>query len=737
MQSRLRPSVVLAAIALGGCATAGGARSERAERRDRSRQTITEVVVGAAHSCVLLSSGRVRCWGDNSHGQLGDGTRWTHYTPRDVPGQDEAVDIAARGNATCAVDRTGHVACWGSRLQRRYRAGVPYVATDHQTTRPEPVAGIADAKSVAVGGDHACVVHAGGGVSCWGAVPGRKQDDSDHANTAVKIAIDDVAQVVAGSDFSCARKSDGTTWCWGSSGYGVVPRPENDGEDEPVNCDDACLLTPVLVDLPKLATLHAGRSHSCGVTDDPDRHLVCWGWSLGCTFGAPIPYGERGKPTTVPGVRDVVAIAGPQCVVDETGVLCWKEQRADSYSPHYNAPTICTGQRHPFEQARSAAVGSEHGCAVVGNELRCWGSGAMGQLGHGQRGNAAAPVPVDMLFAADPPKKDPHATLVAALPNKPLEGFALVYQDAPMFSRAGDDAGDRVGSLLAPREPDSPPTGQRLTVEILGSDAGFAHVRLLSPHEAKAHCGASSVGSLAPYALEFFVRRRDLVPVVDTEYADSHDDGSIVFLAPGTPIATDELGIAARSHGLPVPLYLQAEDVGQSYRPKPLADADPPLRYRHHLDGSVEVSLLGRTLELAQISGDDDFLRRWAATDDGEESRLILGDQCGRFEVVIDPAVIEPPPSGGGRGGGGIGYLGSGDTPTPKTWIIDEGTRTVWPDGRPAGKTNSRRSTTAAPREVGGRLCWAVSASLELCHVAGDITVVPATTPKTSESAPP
>ena len=125
---------------------------------------VKQVDGGSYHTCAVTSKGAVRCWGYNAYGQLGDNTTTSTVQPVHVSGLNSGMKTVKAGySSTCALSASGKVKCWG------YNA-YGQLGDNTTTNRLAPV-GVYDldkASTLTVGYYHACVVTAKKAVKCWG-----------------------------------------------------------------------------------------------------------------------------------------------------------------------------------------------------------------------------------------------------------------------------------------------------------------------------------------------------------------------------------------------------------------------------------------------------------------------------------------------------------------------------------------------------------------------------------------
>jgi alpha-tubulin suppressor-like RCC1 family protein len=96
--------------------------------------TALDVSAGTPFACARLTDETVKCWGDNSAGELGDGTTTSHLTAAAVPGLAGVAQVSKGGQFACARLFDGRVLCWGDNLEGQLGDG-----TTTQRLTPTPV----------------------------------------------------------------------------------------------------------------------------------------------------------------------------------------------------------------------------------------------------------------------------------------------------------------------------------------------------------------------------------------------------------------------------------------------------------------------------------------------------------------------------------------------------------------------------------------------------------------------
>ncbi|MCB0128131.1 MAG: hypothetical protein KDE58_37960, partial [Caldilineaceae bacterium] len=131
------------------------------------------IAVSREHSCVIANNGGLQCWGHNYYGQLGNGTAGNsnvlnriYDTPVGVLGLGEGVRAVSTGYGhSCAVLQSGSVKCWGYYTYDRQTGNQPPYVTGIPYDKPQ----ITNAIDIATGLFHNCVLLADRTMKCWGA----------------------------------------------------------------------------------------------------------------------------------------------------------------------------------------------------------------------------------------------------------------------------------------------------------------------------------------------------------------------------------------------------------------------------------------------------------------------------------------------------------------------------------------------------------------------------------------
>ncbi len=387
-------------------------------------EVVASIVAGAFHTCVLLSSGAVKCWG---FGGLGLGDRKNRGDEPDEMGSrlpvvalgkdKHATALVAGAFHTCAMLVDGSVKCWGLNGIGQLGLGDTRSRGDDPDEMGDdlPVVDLGEGMMttyLAAGTYHTCAWLNDSIVKCWGANASGQLGlgDTDARGNSYNQMGENLAGftslgVIAGGYVSCTR-SDMEVKCWGENALGQLGQGHTSDVGDEQNEMGGSVPAIQLGNDFSVQSLAVGHAHVCALS--ADGRVKCWGGngrgqlgqghvrSVGTKaneMGDDLPSVDLGTSQ----VLQIIAGQGHTCVLLTDGtVKCWggnemgqlgvgdTENRGDEPGEMGDAlPSVALGQK-----AKMVAAGQTHTCALLEDgAMKCWGGNEFGQLGVGDTQN--------------------------------------------------------------------------------------------------------------------------------------------------------------------------------------------------------------------------------------------------------------------------------------------------------------------------------------------------------------
>jgi len=335
----------------------------------------------------------VFAWGDNSAGELGDGTLTGTAAPVAVSGLAGVRTVSAAGRHELALRANGTVLAWGDDTFGQLGNGV--VSSNGDSEVPVAVPGLSAVTAVAAGEEHSLALLADGTVMAWGDNHEGQLGNGTTKTSAVPQRVpglSGVTAIAAGSLFSLALLGNGTVMAWGDNAGGQLGTGTLRNSTVPA---------PVK-NLTGVTAIAGGFRHSLALLSNGTA--MAWGENEEGQLGI----GRKAslQPTAAPvaKISGITAIAAGQehsvALLSDGSVWVWggngefQLARSNGFPggiAQSNVPIRVPG----LSKAKAIAAGGSFSLAVVGGgRVRAWGDNAFGQLGNGGAATGPAPVTV-------------------------------------------------------------------------------------------------------------------------------------------------------------------------------------------------------------------------------------------------------------------------------------------------------------------------------------------------------
>ncbi len=378
------------------------AQERRALSQNRAARPSTWVAGGGQHS-LLVSAGRVYAWGDNGAGQLGSGVigGFSDRPMRvsNATGMTGVVAVAAGSGHSVALDSRGVVWTWGDNSQGQLGDGTGMASSLPVPISPFP--GLAGrVVAIAAGGQTSFALTVAGEVWAWGDnFYGQLGDGTvnDRWSPLHITGVVDVKQVAAGIEHTLALDVRGRVWAWGRNDRGQVGNGTNLPQLTPTELFPGDPFRSFI-------DIAGGGLHSLCIEGNGD--ILAWGGDPSGQLGNGAVAGDQLSPVAVSkatgldrAVRVTAGALHSMALTSRGRVYAWGADVEGQLGLGSSLPgsdrtepaliTAITG----LPGATALAAGDLHSLALQSQgRLLAWGANTLGQVGNGSSSPVASPV---------------------------------------------------------------------------------------------------------------------------------------------------------------------------------------------------------------------------------------------------------------------------------------------------------------------------------------------------------
>ncbi len=414
------------------------------------------------HTCLLSYNGAVYCSGYNGYGQLGDGTQNNRYemVQSILPSSNPAVQVVAGYHHTCALLESGELRCWGRNHygQIGVKSNSPTLYKYPTTVLDLPVTPM----SFDLGYEYTCALLETQTSMCWGnnnygqlgdgTTVGTSSNghNGNHKQTSTSYnsqSFENSLQLSIGYYTSCSIFDTGKVACWGANSNSQMGDGTTSVRHHPhynqvtVGDETSELLYPVNSPLrispyvdginysvsvsPSLpfgfaleedsgAIYHDGYAdlntthHNLTFTAGEDTVVV----PVTITVKESLPYPSRVRShlngitllddDSMGGVVSLSSTKDHVCINQESGMIhCWGDGQHGKLTTNNDndqntpQPASTSSSFMPIEDTYYISTATEHNCALTNSrQVYCWGEAEDYRLGHGSTSDSRIPVNV-------------------------------------------------------------------------------------------------------------------------------------------------------------------------------------------------------------------------------------------------------------------------------------------------------------------------------------------------------